>query len=238
MVQPVQPAHGSARVCVEAGGHSKSFSCSPAPNAREKASTVTSGRAGTWRDEVVLTKAPCFACFWGSHKCLSPLASSGIAAAVALPSSLPGARGVTAGAGICGHSKGQCQLPALVPSHALAAPGLCSSLPADAAGLERGGGLQPRTHSRVCPRDSGQNLGRKGKRKAFAFPEGKGGRARQQGQGSIQTNQQTLLLVLKMEMRSSAHPWAARGDSLPWLTGGLGLGFLAGTCGKMSWNSG
>lgn len=38
----------------------------------------------------------------------------------------------------------------------------------------------------------GKTRVKKGKRKAFAFPEGKGGRARQQGQGSIQTSQQTL----------------------------------------------
>lgn len=91
----------------------------------------------------------------------------------------------------------------------------------------------PGTHSRFCPRDSGQNSGKKGKRKAFAFQKEKEGEHDSEDKAAFKpSSRHCLLLVLKMGMRNLAHPW---------LTDGLWLGFFAGVsgaCGKMSWNSG
>lgn len=185
--------------------------------------------------QVLLTKASWFVWFWGSQQCLSHLASSGIAAALILPSSLPGCHSQSWY--LCQPWAQQRAVPA-ASSCAFTCLGWPWPLQLTPCGCS-GAGVRGWTAAMAQAHTAGFVLGilgrtrvKKGKRKAFAFPEGKGGRARQQGQGSIQTKQQTLLLVLKMGMRNLAHPW---------LRDGLWLGFLAGVseaCGKMSWNSG
>lgn len=249
MVQPLQPARGSTwgKPCVD-GWRAPKNVCLVTCIQCQRKNLPLCPRKGLGHEvmrqmQMVLSKASWFVCFWESEKCLSRLASSRIAAAFTLPSSLPGARGVRAGIRATrGHSKGQCQMPALVPSHALAGLGLSSSLPADAA---RGW-----TAATGPAHTAGFVLGTLGKIRVKKEEEERLLHPQKEKEGEHDskdkapfkpTSKHCLLLILKVERRDLAHPWAARRDSPPWLTDGLWLGFLTGVsraCGKMGWNSG